>query len=194
MSDFQETNSDIPDQKLLEPALLDLAGDGKEHRTGKAIDQLAEQFRLTREQKERPLSSGKNLVFKDRVYWAKTNLTRKKLLRSTKHGYFQITELGQKALKENLSQKSDFSYLRQVWRDDNVNDKVEAFSTGKQILERKPNVQEAVVAESGDQSADDDAEAPFNAAVEATLDFEPTVFTRTYLKIVSCCRSAIREE
>ena len=138
--------------------------------------------------------SGKNLVFKDRVYWAKTNLTRKKLLRSTKHGYFQITELGQKALKENLSQKSDFSYLRQVWRDDNVNDKVEAFSTGKQILERKPNVQEAVVAESGDQSADDDAEAPFNAAVEATLDFEPTVFTRTYLKIVSCCRSAIREE
>jgi len=65
--------------------ILKIAGDGQEHRISDVVDQLARDFRLTKEERQQPLPSGKQTTFADRVHWAKTFLGQAadELLRST---------------------------------------------------------------------------------------------------------------
>jgi len=75
--------------------LLKYAGDVKEHRIRDAVEQLAEEFRLSEEERKELLPSGQQTVFKNRVGWASTYLKKAGLLDSGKKGYFSITRRGQ---------------------------------------------------------------------------------------------------
>ncbi|MCQ1536497.1 restriction endonuclease [Methanosarcina sp. KYL-1] len=101
----------IPDYQSVMLPLLKYAGDGKEHRVRDAIEQLAEEFRLSEEEKKELLPSGQQAIFKNRVGWARTYLKKAGLLDSGKKGYFSITQKGLKALKENPA-SIDVNFLK----------------------------------------------------------------------------------
>ncbi|WP_448560950.1 restriction endonuclease [Trichothermofontia sp.] len=81
--------------------LLHLAADRQEHSLRDAIEQLADQFALTTDECQALLPSGRQATFDNRVGWARTYLKKAGLLRSTKRGYFQITDRGYEILASN---------------------------------------------------------------------------------------------
>ena len=91
----------IPDYQSVMLPLLKYAGDGKEHRIRDAVEKLAEEFRLSEEERKELLPSGQQAVFKNRVGWASTYLKKAGLLNSGKKGYFSITQKGLAVLREN---------------------------------------------------------------------------------------------
>lgn len=94
----------IPDYQSLMLPLLLLASDGAEHRFRSAVEQLANEFQLTDDERKEMLPSGTAPSFDNRVGWARTYLKQAGLLQSVKRGYFQITERGTQLLAENPSQ------------------------------------------------------------------------------------------
>jgi restriction system protein len=90
----------IPDYQSIMLPLLKYAEDSKEHRIRDAIDQLAEEFRLSEEERKELLPSGQQAIFGNRVGWARTYLKKAGLLNSEKKGYFAITQRGLAVLRE----------------------------------------------------------------------------------------------
>src|SRR5258708_33837170 len=100
--------------------LLKDAGDGQEHRTSDVADRLARDFKLTEEERQQLLPSGKQTMFTNRVAWAKTYLVQAGLLEATERAHFRITDRGRKELAESaeridneyLSQRPEFLHFR----------------------------------------------------------------------------------
>jgi restriction system protein len=100
----------IPDyQKIMLP-LLKYAEDGQEHHIRDAIEQLADEFKLSEDERRELLQSGQRAVFDSRVSWARTYLKKAGLIESTKRGYLKITERGLKVLKDGPTE-IDAKYL-----------------------------------------------------------------------------------
>ena len=91
----------IPDYQTLMLPILQLASDQKEHKFQEAVETLAEEFCLSKEDRNEFLPSGGQLVFHNRVGWARSYLKQAGLLESPNRGYFKITEQGLKLLAEN---------------------------------------------------------------------------------------------
>jgi len=102
----------IPDYQTVMLPLLKFAGDQKEHSLREAIDQLAEKFDLTEEERKELLPSGQQEIFTNRVAWARTYMGKAGLLESTRRGYFKITDRGAKVLKQNPD-RIDVKFLEQ---------------------------------------------------------------------------------
>ena len=64
----------IPDYQTLMLPLLKIAGDGKVHTKREALSVLAEQFKLTEDDRKELLPSGNQAIFDNRVGWARTYL------------------------------------------------------------------------------------------------------------------------
>src|SRR5437867_12334413 len=105
-----EASMAIPDYQSLMLPVLRAAADG-EVRIGEVVEKLANELRLTTEERNELLPSGKQTTFSNRVHWAKTYLRQAGLLQSTRRAHFTITERGRKAL-ESLN-PIDNSYLAQ---------------------------------------------------------------------------------
>ena len=99
----------IPDYQTLMRPLLECIQDGQEHLFKNVIEQLADRFELTREEREQLAPSGHSALFSGRVGWAKTYLKKAGLLEQRKRGILSITSLGIKALKSK--KKIDVTYL-----------------------------------------------------------------------------------
>lgn len=91
----------IPDYQTLMLPVLRLAADGNEHRFRDAIEQLANDFALTDEERAELLPSGTAPLFANRVGWARTYLKQAGLLQATRKGFFQITDRGRQLLAKN---------------------------------------------------------------------------------------------
>ena len=90
----------IPDfQSLMLPALA-VAADGSEHSTRDVIDTLAQQFRLTDQERRVLLPSGRQAKFDNRVHWAISHLKHAGLLDRPKRSYLQITPRGMNVMQE----------------------------------------------------------------------------------------------
>ena len=100
----------IPDYQSIMHPLLKYAGDKNEHHIREAIEQLANEFNLTEEERKEFLPSGQQLIFNNRVGWAKTYLKKAGLLESTRRGYFRIAERGVGVL-EDRPNRIDAKYL-----------------------------------------------------------------------------------
>lgn len=92
--------------------LLRYAGDRKEHSLREAIATLADEFKLTEEERKQLLPSGQQAVFDNRVGWARTYLKKSGLLAAPKRGFFQITEGGLQVLRQSPP-KIDLNFLTQ---------------------------------------------------------------------------------
>jgi restriction system protein len=80
--------------------LLEIATDGNEHSMRDAREQLARRFKLSEAEQTALLPSGQ-LVFPNRVGWARTHLGKAEALDTPRRGFFRITDRG----KEILLQK-----------------------------------------------------------------------------------------
>jgi len=86
-------------QQIMLP-LLQLLQDQQEHSLRQAIDSLTTYFKLTPEEQNELLPSGKQAIFDNRVGWARTHLKKAGLIESTKRGFFRITDRGLQVLKQ----------------------------------------------------------------------------------------------
>jgi restriction system protein len=91
----------IPDYQTLMLPVLKLAADKHEHKFRDAVEQLADEFGLSPEERTELLPSGSQGIFNNRAHWARTYLKQAGLLSSPKRGFFQITESGLSLLAEN---------------------------------------------------------------------------------------------
>ena len=102
----------IPDYQTIMLPLLKFAADGNEHSTRESIEYLANQFKLTDEERKELLPSGTARLFDNRVGWASTYIRKAGLIESKRRGYFNITERGRQVLSQNLP-KIDVKFLEQ---------------------------------------------------------------------------------
>lgn len=102
----------IPDFQSIMLPLLKLSSDGEVHYIHDVVNQLAEDYGLTEEERTELLTSGQQPTFYNRVGWARTYLKKAGLLKDPKRGYFQITERGMEVLRTK-PKKIDTKYLRQ---------------------------------------------------------------------------------
>jgi len=92
--------------------ILKLAADGEEHKFSQAVEELADEFNLSTEERNELLPSGSQAVFNNRVGWARSYLKQAGLLASPKRGFFTITQNGKELLDTN-PEKIDISVLEQ---------------------------------------------------------------------------------
>jgi restriction system protein len=101
----------IPDyQSLMLPVLV--ASASGEVRIGPVVDDLANQLKLSPEERSELLPSGKQTVFSNRVHWAKSYLSKAQLVELTRRGYFRITARGQ-AVLQSPPKRIDNKFLMQ---------------------------------------------------------------------------------
>lgn len=100
-------------QEFMRP-FLEIAqqANGKEVKLREVIDQLAEQFNLSEQERQQTLPSGRQTSLDNRVSWAKTYLTKAGLLETTRRAHFVITSRGKEALANPDTQINNH-YLEQ---------------------------------------------------------------------------------
>jgi restriction system protein len=133
----------IPDYQSIMLPLLQFLADGREHSLREAIEKLSEVFDLSEDEKKELLPSGGQLVFGNRVGWARTYMKKAGLIESTRRGYFKITQRGMEALKQNpaeinakfLERYPEFIQFREVRRVKEGKKQHEAEPTSKQSPE-----------------------------------------------------------
>lgn len=91
----------IPDYQRIMLPLLRLAEDGQEHSVREAVEDLADHFGLSEDERKELLPSGAQATFDNRVGWARTYMKKAELLESPRRGYFKITHRGMQVLKQN---------------------------------------------------------------------------------------------
>jgi restriction system protein len=104
----------IPDYETLMGPLLRIAqaNKGNEVAIADAIEQLADQHKLTEDERREPLPSGSAFKFSSRVSWARTYLQKAGLLEATRRGCFRITKRGMDVLGKK-SERVDNRILAQ---------------------------------------------------------------------------------
>lgn len=92
----------IPDYETIMLPLLRIAENnkGKEASLLTAIGQLADEYKLTDEERKELLPSGGTFKFSSRVSWARTYLQKAGLIEATRRGHFKITPRGIEVLKK----------------------------------------------------------------------------------------------
>jgi len=103
----------IPDyQKIMLP-LLRFAGDGREHSSQDAVEFLADQFKLTEEDRRDFFSERRIPRFAARVGWARSYLKKAGLLEVSRRGDLRITPRGLDVLK-NSPPEINLSFVKQL--------------------------------------------------------------------------------
>ncbi len=80
-----------------------LCADGKEHAISETTEALADQFKLSDDERKALLPSGVQEVFRNRVAWATSHLKMAELLEAPKRGIYKIAERGLEAVGQNPS-------------------------------------------------------------------------------------------
>lgn len=107
---FPALSMAIPDYETLMLPLLVRLGDGHERVLKELQQELANDFKLSAEERAQLLPSGGTLTFHSRVGWAKTYLKKAGLVLQPKRGNVQITPAGQAVLWER-PERIDVGYL-----------------------------------------------------------------------------------
>jgi len=122
----------IPDFQSLMRPFLDFASDGLVHALSDAREAIASTLKITEQDREEMLPSGRQRRFDNRVAWAKVYLEQAGLITSPRRGHFHITERG-RDLAANPPERIDIAFLdqyeefrnfRKAARPVNRNDKV----------------------------------------------------------------------
>jgi restriction system protein len=88
----------VPDFQTVMLPMLRITEDRAEHTTGEVIEQLANEFALSSEDRQELLPSGTQRRFDNRVNWAAAHLRKAGLLESAGRGRFRITDRGMAVL------------------------------------------------------------------------------------------------
>jgi len=110
--DIRRREMAIPDFQTLMLPLLRLAAD-EESSVSESVERLANDFKLSQEERATLLPSGRQTTFSNRVAWAKSYLVQAGLIMpTTKRAHFCITERG-KSVLSNPPERITIKYLAQ---------------------------------------------------------------------------------
>lgn len=101
----------IPDYQSLMLPVLKLA-EGGEIQVREATDRLAEQLRLTPEERAIMLPSGGRTLLANRMHWAKSYMLKAGLVHAPRRGYFTITDRGRELLAGNPARIDNETLMR----------------------------------------------------------------------------------
>ena len=101
----------VPDFQSWFLPLLKRIGDGKEHGMAELYEALADDMKLSAEDRAQLLKSGKQLVFENRIGWGRTYLKKAGLVESPSRGVVRITDRG-KGVLSNPPEKLNVKFLR----------------------------------------------------------------------------------
>ena len=102
----------IPDYQSLMRPLLAFGSDGSEKNINDAIKGIADQLKLTDDERHQLLPSGKQPIFANRVHWARTYLDKAGAIKRTRRSHFEITDRGKQLLADN-PERIDVEVLKQ---------------------------------------------------------------------------------
>jgi restriction system protein len=102
----------IPTYEDIMLPILRILSNGQERRAREVAEILANEFGLSKEERERLLPSGQQTFIANRVGWARTHLNKAGLLENASRGVYRITPLGSETLKHNPV-RIDNNFLRQ---------------------------------------------------------------------------------
>jgi len=108
----ENKNMSIPDYQSVMLPLLKLVGRYGQIKMSDVTQLIADEFRLTEEERRELLPSGKQPIIQNRVAWARTYLKKAGLLDSPQRGVIVISDRGKKVLSEN-PKTIDVIFLRQ---------------------------------------------------------------------------------
>jgi len=90
----------VPDFQSMMLPILELHADNKPHATQELYKFIISSFNITEDDQLMLLPSGKQEIYKNRVLWARTYLSKALLLESQERGVYKITERGLRTLAE----------------------------------------------------------------------------------------------
>ena len=102
----------VPDFQTWFMPLLKRISDGQEHIMSAVYEELANDLKLTEEDRSQLLKSGSQTVYENRIGWARTYLKKAGFLEAPSRGVIRITDRGLSVLK-SPPEKLNVSYLRQ---------------------------------------------------------------------------------
>jgi restriction system protein len=143
--------------------VLKLAADGEEHKFSQSVEELADEFNLSTEERNELLPSGSQAVFNNRVGWARSYLKQAGLLASPKRGFFTITPKGIELLATS-PERISISVLEQF------PEFIEFKNRKKEKNETESQSEDAVVQDS--TQTPEDALASAYKQLRATLEAE----------------------
>ena len=97
LTEWRLLSMPVPDFQRLMLPLLKLAADGQPHTLVETVEQLAQEFKLSDEDRGQLLRSGQTRLY-NRVGWSTTYLKKAGLVQAVGLGRFQITDRGQAVL------------------------------------------------------------------------------------------------
>jgi restriction system protein len=166
----------IPNYQQFMRPFLEIAfeASGSEVKLRDVINLLADKFNLTEEERNQTIPSGKQSVLDNRVGWARTYLTKAKLLKTVKRAHFVITERGIQALQDSNAVINN-EYLKQF-------DEFVAFKEQKNEVSdtQSVNTQETMHTSTTSEITPD----------EALLDAYKTINDALALELISRTRDA----
>lgn len=133
----------IPDFQTLMRPLLELHSDKNEHLNRDLVDTLAQQFKLTEEERREMLPSGRAKLFDNRVGWAKTYIANAGLIQSPKRAISVITERGIEVL--NQGQPINLKLLKGITESQ---ESITATEKQKKTIPTENNIEETTPEES----------------------------------------------
>ena len=91
---------------------MNICKNGDKFRKSELTNLIADQFKLTSEERNKPKSSGNETILSNRVGWAMWHLKKAELL-SVERGIYSITDNGKDVLKQNPAQ-IDYTFLMSI--------------------------------------------------------------------------------
>lgn len=144
--------------EFMKPILL-LLKDETPHKRSDMYEKFSIQFRLTEEEKEEWLPSGKQQVYKNRIGWALTYLKKANLIESPTRATFTITDSGKSVLKEN-PEVVDQEYLM----------KFDSFKGFKKNIDDPVNDDQQIVVTPSGESPQDMLDRAYKAITSTLTD------------------------
>ena len=126
----------IPDYQTLMLPVLQSCQNGVVV-TSDVIDALANEFKLTTEEREQLLPSGKQATFSNRIHWAKGYLKQAGLLTYPARSHFVVTDEGRKVLDSNPD-RIDNKFLMQFEAFQEFRSRKGTQSTNNMVEEHSP--------------------------------------------------------
>lgn len=124
----------IPSYEEMMLPLLKFVGDKKEHSIDEAFEYIKNVYKITDEESEILLRSGKQSILSNRVGWARTYLKKAGLVESLQRARFSITDQGMRVLQESPEKITD-KYLMQF-------SNFQEFQKRHNIQKRTPEISE----------------------------------------------------
>src|SRR5699024_5603942 len=166
-------------QEFMYP-FLELLKDGEEHSLQSIYQEMADYFNLSEEQINQKLPSGKQTVFRNRVGWARTYLSKAGLINVVRRAVFTLSEEGFK-----IVENPDITHI-----DNRFLTRYDSFNLFKSGTKMKSETEE--VTHDGEQTPLELIEANFNvlkqdlqeALLDKILECSPDFFEQLIVKLL----------